>query len=177
MCWFQKRMDNKTRLPGFRWPLLLGLTGFATGFFGPMVFTPEANQGPLVGILISGPAGFVLGLLLLGLCTVGRVQAQTQWRLLKGTAVAGALVVLIIVQPQPALRGYVMDLEIESCTELPDAEEQISNYWSGRIANASWAAARPGWQQDLHRTLHQTPGVILGIAVQRQISVRERRKP
>lgn len=43
----------------------LGLVGFLAGFFGPMFFTPDANQGPLLGIFITGPGGFVLG------CIVG----------------------------------------------------------------------------------------------------------
>lgn len=43
---------------------LLGLIGFAGGFVGPLIFAPEANQGPLLGIFITGPLGFVAGLLL-----------------------------------------------------------------------------------------------------------------
>jgi hypothetical protein len=42
---------------------ILGGAGFAIGFFGPMVWAPDANQGPLLGIFITGPAGFVLGAL------------------------------------------------------------------------------------------------------------------
>jgi hypothetical protein len=41
--------------------LLLGGIGFSAGFFGPIAFAPEANQGPLLGIFITGPIGFVLG--------------------------------------------------------------------------------------------------------------------
>ena len=48
----------------------LGFIGFIAGFVGPIVFTPEANQGPLLGIFITGPLGFVVG----GL--VGAVVAQ-----------------------------------------------------------------------------------------------------
>ena len=40
---------------------ILGAIGFAGGFFGPMIFAPDANQGPLLGIFITGPAGFLLG--------------------------------------------------------------------------------------------------------------------
>lgn len=43
--------------------LILGGIGFAAGFFGPIIFAPEANQGPLLGIFITGPLGFVLGLI------------------------------------------------------------------------------------------------------------------
>ena len=46
-----------------RWGFLLGGIGFAGGFFGPMIFAPQANQGPLLGIFITGPCGFLLGVL------------------------------------------------------------------------------------------------------------------
>ena len=39
----------------------LGMVGFSFGFFGPMIVTPEANQGPLLGIFITGPLGAVAG--------------------------------------------------------------------------------------------------------------------
>jgi hypothetical protein len=42
--------------------LILGGLGFAAGFFGPMILKPDANQGPLLGIFITGPAGFLVGL-------------------------------------------------------------------------------------------------------------------
>jgi len=41
--------------------VVLGSVGFCAGFFGPMILTPEANQGPLLGIFIIGPAGFLCG--------------------------------------------------------------------------------------------------------------------
>ncbi len=37
------------------------IIGFSLGFFGPIVFSPESNQGPLVGILVTGPLGFIIG--------------------------------------------------------------------------------------------------------------------
>lgn len=43
---------------------LLGGIGFVAGYVGPIIFMPESNQGPLLGIFITGPGGFVLGLLL-----------------------------------------------------------------------------------------------------------------
>ncbi len=41
--------------------VVLGAIGFCGGFFGPMIFAPQANQGPLLGIFITGPLGFVIG--------------------------------------------------------------------------------------------------------------------
>ena len=40
---------------------ILGGIGFIGGFFGPMIFTPGANQGPLLGLFITGPLGFAAG--------------------------------------------------------------------------------------------------------------------
>jgi hypothetical protein len=44
-----------------RWAFIAGGIGFAVGFFGPIIFTPGANQGPLLGIFITGPLGFIGG--------------------------------------------------------------------------------------------------------------------
>lgn len=41
--------------------LIGGIVGFIGGFFGPMLFAPNANQGPLLGIFITGPLGMPLG--------------------------------------------------------------------------------------------------------------------
>ncbi len=43
---------------------IIGGTSFIIGFVGPMIFTPKANQGPLLGILFTGPVGFLLGFIL-----------------------------------------------------------------------------------------------------------------
>lgn len=39
----------------------VGAVGFIGGFFGPMILTPGANQGPMLGIFITGPLGFLIG--------------------------------------------------------------------------------------------------------------------
>jgi hypothetical protein len=43
------------------WALVIGAIGFVGGFFGPMLFAPGANQGPLLGVLITGPLGLIAG--------------------------------------------------------------------------------------------------------------------
>lgn len=44
--------------------LIVGSIGFVAGFFGPLIFYPESNLGPLMGIFYTGPIGFMLGLIL-----------------------------------------------------------------------------------------------------------------
>lgn len=170
-------MKKDIRKPGLRWPLLLGTAGFASGFFGPLIFVPEANQGPLVGILISGPAGAVLGLVLWLVCRIINVPARQQWNILIGAAFVGAIAIVLLVQPEPALRGYVMDLQVEACAPPIDTEAQLLDFWSKRIAEVTWAAPRSGWQQDMQQKLRNAPGIVLTVQVRKQISVWEKRKP
>jgi predicted Zn-dependent protease len=40
---------------------ILGGVGFLAGILGPGIFSPGASQGPLLGIFITGPLGFLLG--------------------------------------------------------------------------------------------------------------------
>jgi len=42
--------------------LISGVISFLLGFVGPILFSPGANQGPLLGIFITGPLGFIAGL-------------------------------------------------------------------------------------------------------------------
>jgi len=59
-CTEESRDDGLLALT-FGGALVVGTIGFVGGFFGPMIFAPEANQGPLLGLFITGPLGFLLG--------------------------------------------------------------------------------------------------------------------
>ena len=41
--------------------LIVGGVGFFAGFIGPIIIFPHSNQGPLLGIFITGPLGVVIG--------------------------------------------------------------------------------------------------------------------
>jgi hypothetical protein len=68
LCWWAalggRQPTTRARI-GASWRMgwVLGAAGLALGFFGPLVIMPKANLGPLLGILITGPGGFVLGAL------------------------------------------------------------------------------------------------------------------
>jgi len=63
--WFVLFADNPHERSRMVWTLVIGagigLACFLAGFAGPIVFTPDANQGPLLGIFITGPLGFLAG--------------------------------------------------------------------------------------------------------------------
>ena len=46
----------------FGYGFLIGGICFLVGFIGPIIVWPDSNQGPLLGIFITGPLGFLLGI-------------------------------------------------------------------------------------------------------------------
>jgi hypothetical protein len=63
--WFAVLGDNADERTHMKrtllWALVVGTLAFLAGFVGPILLRPDSNQGPLLGIFITGPAGFVLG--------------------------------------------------------------------------------------------------------------------
>jgi len=63
--WFAALAHSPAELDKLARTLLIGLVAgvicIVPGFVGPLIFTPENNLGPLLGIFITGPAGFILG--------------------------------------------------------------------------------------------------------------------
>jgi hypothetical protein len=69
LCWwialfYQREQSRRKMSLTFRGGVIVGGISFLGGFVGPIILTPQANQGPLVGIFITGPIGFVLGIII-----------------------------------------------------------------------------------------------------------------
>ena len=174
----QNDASRALRPPGFfLWVLLLGGAGFLAGFIGPIILNPDANQGPLVGIFLSGPGGAVLGLILFAICTALRVSPPRQWQLLGLFAVLGVGVTLAACLPGPKFRGYVEEVQVESCQPPAEMADGAVAYWQKRIAAVTWAHPRAGWEQDARTRLGQDPGVVLRVTVLRHLGVYESQKP
>jgi hypothetical protein len=68
LCWWfalhGHQADSRGRIwKSWRAARLLGGIGLAVGVVGPALIWPSSNQGPLLGVLIAGPLGFVIGAL------------------------------------------------------------------------------------------------------------------
>ena len=62
ILWKVLESDSKGALSkSFKWAIITGGVGFALGFFGPLLFSPGANQGPMLGLFVTGPGGFIAG--------------------------------------------------------------------------------------------------------------------
>ena len=93
------------------WGFSVGLVCFLLGFVGPIIVTPDANQGPLLGIFITGPlgtlAGFAIGVIreLMGRHT-GPFEVLAAHRaeaLQLGRIAAGTLGVLLLLYGTSAM--------------------------------------------------------------------------
>ena len=171
------RNDAKGSPPIGLWALALGAVGFACGFFGPIALVPEANQGPLLGIFITGPGGALFGLVAGVVARVSPLSALQRWKALGATCAAFAVGILFFCLPGPELRARIIDAEIRGCESPAATAEAATKSWEKRIAEVTWSPPRKGWQQDVERMLQSDPGVVLDLYVVQSRDVYENRKP
>jgi len=163
--------------PGPAWFLILGAVGFCAGFFGPLTFVPEANQGPLVGILLTGPGGFLLGVICLVVAKIAKISARTQWLTLCGISVAGTIVILLCVQPGPKLRGYLVEIDVTDRRVPGQTGDEIVANWKQRFKTVTWAVPRAGWEAEMRKTLDDDRGTVIDGMLVRERRILEHRKP
>jgi hypothetical protein len=66
------RSCRRTAFLGLMGCIVIGGIAFIAGYIGPIIFTPSANQGPLLGIFITGPLGSLVGTLVGVLAGIGK---------------------------------------------------------------------------------------------------------
>jgi hypothetical protein len=168
---------SEARRPAaFLWILILGAAGFLAGFVGPMIVAPDANQGPLVGIFISGPGGVILGVILLAISRGLRIAPPRQWQILLGAAALLAVVTIVCVMPSPQLLGYIVDARIDACSTPAESTDRAIQYWEKRMAPYPSTPPRTGWKEEARANLRDDSGVVIETAVTRRKRVYEGRK-
>jgi len=160
----------------FLWILIPGAAGFLAGFIGPIILAPDANQGPLVGIFISGPGGAILGAILLAISRSLRIPAARQWLLLWVMAALLAIVTLAGVMPSPQFLGYIVDAQILGCAAPAQSADEAIKYWEGRVGSVTWASPRPGWQDQARADLRDDAAVVLEVQIGRHKGIYAGRK-
>jgi len=160
-----------------KWALVLGAVGFVCGFVGPMVFSPDANQGPLLGLFITGPGGALLGAILGLMVGAARPPAAIASSALVIASVALAAVCLYFSMPEPRYYANVVDAEIVGCGAPDTMRDKAMDDWDDRVAKVTWAPPRAGWREDFDRMVAAYPGVVLEVRVLRESKLYENRKP
>ena len=157
--------------------LALGLTGLLCGFLGPIVLAPDANQGPLLGIFITGPGGVLAGLAIGVLARVLPWSVATERKARVACCAALALGTLWLSLPEPRTRGMVLEASIVECLAPAELEATAMADWDARIASVTWATPRAGWQDEAHREFEHPDGVVLDLEVKARRAAREQRRP
>lgn len=157
------------------WVLALGLTGFLSGFVGPMILDPDANQGPLVGILITGPGGVLAGLVLGVLFALRPVPASFRRGAKIVLCAVFALGTLWFLLPEPRARGFLLEGAITACHAPRELAEEAYADWEARIARVTWVAPRANWRRDAGQLFEHPDGVVLDLEVHsRKVAVEHR---
>jgi hypothetical protein len=110
----------------FRWCLIVGGFGFLIGFVGPMIYAPDANQGPLLGIFVTGPLGFLLGGVAWLLSYVFRWTYGVQLRV--AFACCGLIACELIwmaTEPKPEWPGRIYEIQVIKCSPSSTPHEVI----------------------------------------------------
>jgi hypothetical protein len=159
------------------WAVLLACVGFAAGFFGPMALNPEANQGPLVGILLTGPGGALAGAILGLISRISRLSRRYNHRFLLGCCLTYALATLFFCLPSPRDKGSIFEATVVECSSPAALKESAIAYWEKAIDTTRWERSRPNWKQDFDRMLGDADGVVLELELTWKGTVREHNLP
>lgn len=164
---------TSVRPPFAAWVLGFAAVGFAAGFFGPILLNPEANQGPMLGIFITGPGGLVLG------AAVGVVARwlQLSWSALIAVASLYGTVVLYFCLPGPAVVGDIFELETVSCHAPPEFVADAIDHWEQRIAAVTWHPPRDDWKEELRAAARTEGGKVMEAVLVAQHRILRHRKP
>lgn len=156
-----------------QWTTVLGIVGFLCGFIGPMVLAPDANQGPILGIFITGPGGAVLGAVLGALARVTQWSGACNKQALSVCAVLLAVVTLYFCIPSPRYHADVVQGEIRSCTPASSLRDKTIE--SLKQATAGHRSSKPiAWEEKFDQAIAEKPGVVITMHITRSTQVFEK---
>lgn len=169
-------MSPIMRMSG-RWALVLGAVGFAAGFFGPMVLSPESNLGPMIGILFSGPGGAMAGAIMGAICGALPVSEIHGRQALRVACMVLAICTLYYCLPEPAVRGYVIDAGVEECAPPTQGLDAAVARWEQAVARVTWAPPAANWKETAVANVQSDPGVVLTLRIHRKRAILRHRQP
>jgi hypothetical protein len=159
-----------------RWVWVLGLTGFLAGFLGPMVLWPQSHIGPLTGVVITGPGGLLLGLLLGAILALFRVPPSVQRPALLAVAAILGLGALFASIPSPIHEASLIAGEVRACAEPATLRHAVVARLESLDAEHRYHPPVP-WSEGFDRALAARPGVVITVQVQRAAEIRRGRAP
>jgi len=159
-----------------RWTVVLGVVGFLSGFIGPMILAPDANQGPLLGILITGPTAALLGSVLGVAAALAKLSPRGEARALAATATLATIVTLYFCVPSPRLHATVVDGEVRSCVPAGSLRNATVDRLN-RLAAARPVPEQVAWAEKVDKEFATKPGVVIDVHVYRNAQLFEKQAP
>lgn len=170
-------LRSRSHLPIGLWALAVGFTGFVAGFFGPIVLNPEANQGPLLGLFITGPGGALGGAVLGTLLRFTQFPRSVHAKALIATCLLFGLGTVYFCLPGPKALAHVIDADVVDCSRPSEFAREALETWQDAVQRTTWYTPPVDWQQVALRNLNTDTGLVLTMRIARRAAFYQHRKP
>ena len=162
------------------WAFVLGSIGYQVGLNAPIIFAPDASLGPMLGIILTGPAAFLIGIVG-GIISASRrltVRSNVCSLLILSVLVAGVTLFISLTGPlkaEPYVVETILDAEIRDCRSPQLLEDKAVARWKEII---SLSGQVPEWREmNVTDLLKKDQGVILDLWIYRKLEIIQHRKP
>lgn len=164
--------------------LLLGATGFLSGFAGGILWDTSSNLAPINGLIIgavmAGPLSAALGWALGLAIAIHHPKPTTTIRIcfVSVLAITATTLLLCLGLREGSLYAKVLDAEILSCEPPSALIEKAKARWLEEQRNG--LALRPGWDSDtesIAKMLADDRGAVVTLRVYRILNIYEKGQP
>ena len=155
--------------------VILGATGFLAGFLIPVWRTPYANQGPLLGIFITGPLCTAIGIVLGLLGNSLKLSQRTRLTMLLVSCALTFVVVYSICEPEDRWECDLVYGTVTKCIKASSFQGEVEANWERSIAINKQKKVLNSWKADVGRSLTEAAGHVAILHVERRRSIYEGR--
>jgi len=156
--------------------VLVGAVGLVCGFVGPIYFD-AGNLGPLLGLFMTGPGGFILGIGTAVVLARSEARPEVARRVLGAVAFITAGVTLLLSIPNSRYVGDLLEATPVSCRPAVEAIPDAVVRWEQRFKEHPDWKVRSEWKEQASRMAAAEPAIVLTMQVYRHRRIDELRKP
>jgi len=149
--------------------IIVGLVGLVCGYFGPLRYSME--QGPLMGLFVTGPAGFVIGAAAGWVFEKARIGGVVRESIFGVLLIGTAWATLALSRPGPQVFGTVREGVIVRCQSPIMRLPTALSMWRATIAADPSVSVRPEWEREVRRVLQDAHGVVIEFVTRRRRNV------
>ena len=145
--------------------VILGVMGFATGYIGPLRYSMA--QGPLLGIFVTGPVSFAVGLGLGWFLNRRRMGAVVREGIFVCAAIGVVVMSGIASRPRRQIVGTLIDGKVTACHSPIFNIPAAVGHWRQVLAQNPSLTPRTAWERTIKDILTNSDGVVLQFTTDR----------